>query len=289
MAEELDQSVVPPSMNNSEYEYVEVPETDAIQYEYVDENGNPIPPEMVNGDNIQYEYVDENGNPIDAENVQYEYVEQEENTPSLETPVADEDALEGYNVSQQAEMTNQQEELTVDMLGDIENSIPEESNAEQETAEVYEYVDENGNPVDPKTLENVEYTYEEVEVPSAEVGNMEESSEIVGVSDLETPVEEVPVPEVATEPGIASEGASISDLETPVEEVPVPEVVAEPEIASEGASISDLETPVEEVPVPEVAAEPEVASESTNISDLETPVEEVPVPEVVAEPEIASE
>ncbi|MBR6355709.1 MAG: hypothetical protein IKR92_02535, partial [Alphaproteobacteria bacterium] len=65
-----------------EYEYVDEngnpinQADDGAEYEYVDENGNPINP----SDDVEYEYVDENGNPINpSDDAEYEYVDEDGN------------------------------------------------------------------------------------------------------------------------------------------------------------------------------------------------------------------
>lgn len=50
-------------------------EVNADEWEYVDENGNPINPDEVNAD--EWEYVDENGNPINPD--EWEYVDENGN------------------------------------------------------------------------------------------------------------------------------------------------------------------------------------------------------------------
>ena len=57
---------------------------DEEEYEWVDENGNPI----VGGDDEEWEWVDENGNPINGDDdgeYEYEYVEEDEDTSSNNT------------------------------------------------------------------------------------------------------------------------------------------------------------------------------------------------------------
>ncbi len=70
--------------DDDEWEYVDengnpIAPSDNDEWEYVDENGNPITP----SDNDEWEYVDENGNPITpSDNDEWEYVDENGNVIS---------------------------------------------------------------------------------------------------------------------------------------------------------------------------------------------------------------
>ncbi|MBQ9035401.1 MAG: hypothetical protein IJ099_05510, partial [Alphaproteobacteria bacterium] len=105
---------------NQEWEYVDengnpVETDDADEWEYVDENGNPVEAD----DADEWEYVDENGNPVEADDAdEWEYVDENGN------PVEADDADEWEYVD--------------------ENGNP----VEADNADEWDYVDENGNPVE---------------------------------------------------------------------------------------------------------------------------------------------
>ena len=76
---ENSQTSVNSSFNNPSNEA-----SDEEEYEWVDENGNPIE----GGDDEEWEWVDENGNPINGDDdgeYEYEYVEEDEDTSSNNT------------------------------------------------------------------------------------------------------------------------------------------------------------------------------------------------------------
>ncbi len=102
---------------NDEWEYVDENgnpvNNDDGEWEYVDENGNPV-----NGDDGEWEYVDENGNPVNNDDGEWEYVDENGN------PVNSDDGEWEY----------------VDENGNPVNSDDGE----------WEYVDENGNPLPSK-------------------------------------------------------------------------------------------------------------------------------------------
>ena len=101
------------------------------EWEYVDENGNPI--DASDDGEWEYEYVDEDGNPSEQadDNTEYEYVDEDGN------PIEPSDDNTEYEY--------------VDENG---NPIdPSDDDTE------YEYVDEDGNPIDPSDDEEWEYEY----------------------------------------------------------------------------------------------------------------------------------
>ena len=105
--------------DTDEWEYVDedgtpVEASDTDEWEYVDENGNPVEA----SDTDEWEYVDENGNPVEASDTdEWEYVDENGN------PVEAKDTDEWEYVD--------------------ENGNPVEASDTNE----WEYVDENGNPV----------------------------------------------------------------------------------------------------------------------------------------------
>ena len=102
---------------NDEWEYVDENgnpvNNDDGEWEYVDENGNPV-----NNDDGEWEYVDENGNPVNGDDGEWEYVDENGN------PVNGDDGEWEY----------------VDENGNPVNGDDGE----------WEYVDENGNPLPSK-------------------------------------------------------------------------------------------------------------------------------------------
>ncbi len=97
---------------------------------------------QIEDENFEYEYVDENGNPVDG-NVEYEYVE-EENAP-------EESGVE-YEYVEEMDETGDGIEDGVEYEYVDENGDPA-----SESALGYEYVDEDGNPITDGSADLAEY------------------------------------------------------------------------------------------------------------------------------------
>ena len=105
------------------------------EWEYVDENGNPI----TDDDNAEWEYVDENGNPItDDDNAEWEYVDENGN------PVTDDGSAEWEYVDENGNPVTGDDDAEWEYVDENGNPITDDDNAE------WEYVDENGNPITKK-------------------------------------------------------------------------------------------------------------------------------------------
>ena len=221
-----------------QYEYVEVPEGDAQQYEetaeyeYVEAPAAEAP---ATEENVEYEYVEA---PAAEENVEYEYVE----APAAEAPAAEENVEYEYVEAPAAE-----------------------ASATEENVE-YEYVEAPAAEA-PATEENVEYEY--VEAPAAEAPAAEENVEYEYV---EAPAAEAPAAEENVEyeyveaPATTDETPALPEPELPPEEDELPPPAGMPEEAAPVAAEPAL-PPEEETPEPAAPAQPE------------------PVAEAVAEPE----
>ena len=76
--EYVDENGNPVNNDDGEWEYVDENgnpvNNDDGEWEYVDENGNPV-----NGDDGEWEYVDENGNPVNGDDGEWEYVDENGN------------------------------------------------------------------------------------------------------------------------------------------------------------------------------------------------------------------
>ena len=76
--EYVDENGNPVNNDDGEWEYVDENGNsvngDDGEWEYVDENGNPV-----NGDDGEWEYVDENGNPVNGDDGEWEYVDENGN------------------------------------------------------------------------------------------------------------------------------------------------------------------------------------------------------------------
>ena len=128
--------------------------TSKDEWEYVDENGNPVEPSGAEED--EWEYVDENGNPVEpsgAEEDEWEYVD--ENGNPVEPNGAEEDEWEYVDENGNPVEPNGAEEDEWEYVD--ENGNPVEPNGAEE--DEWEYVDEDGNPVEPSDAEEDEREY----------------------------------------------------------------------------------------------------------------------------------
>ena len=146
-----------------EYEYVEEEVgADGVEYEYVDEDGNPV---TADGEPIEYEYVDESGNPVAAaettEEVEYEYVDEDGN------PVSEDG-----------------EEVEYEYVDEDGNPVSAEDAAAYEDAEE-EPVAETSNVIHTEVSEDGEYEYsyetyeeeveEEIQQPTKPLNEVDDS------------------------------------------------------------------------------------------------------------------
>ena len=138
--EEIEQTFNDVPLENSDFAalFDETPPVAAEDdWEYVDENGNPLPNDSADD---EWEYVDENGNPLpnDSADDEWEYVDENGN-PLPEDSVDEDWEYVDENGNPLPEDSAEQEWEYVDENG---NPLPENS-AEDD----WEYVDENGNPL----------------------------------------------------------------------------------------------------------------------------------------------
>ena len=273
---------------DGEYEYVEVPAgDDDIQYEYVEAPADGSVP-----DGAEYEYVEV---PQGADNIQYEYVESPE-IPAVpaEAPVAEESGAYEYA----APAADGEQYEYVEVPADENGQPVAEESGEYEYVEVpagdtaaptaetaadgeqYEYVevpaDENGQPVAGESGE-----YEYVEVPESEAAApvatapapeqpIEESGEYeyaeIPAGEENVEYEYVEVPE-----GEAVDGEQYEYVEMPAE-APAPETTA----AAEEETPATAEAEPESAPAPEPET-PETAAEEPAVTaaELETPADAV--------------
>ena len=111
--------------------------TDDGQWEYVDENGNPLPDDATGDD---WEYVDENGNPLpdDAADEDWEYVDENGNPLPNDTTDDDWEYVDENGNPLPDDAADDDWEY-VDENG---NPLPDDAADDD-----WEYVDENGNPL----------------------------------------------------------------------------------------------------------------------------------------------
>jgi|GEM_PF-2680873 len=266
-----------PNAEEVEYEYVEVPEGDAQQYEETAEYEYVEAP----ADDIQYEYVEvpEGDAQQYEETAEYEYVE----APAAEAPAAEENVEYEYVEAPAAETPATEENVEYEYV----EAPAAEAPAAEENVE-YEYVEAPAAET-PATEENVEYEY--VEAPAAEAPAAEENVEYEYV---EAPAAETPAAEENVEyEYVEAPAAEASATEENVEY----EYVEAPATTDETPALPEPELPPEEDELPPPAGMPEevapVADEPVLPPEEEIPepvaAQSEPIAETVAEPEHAPE
>ena len=260
-----------PNAEEVEYEYVEVPEGDAAQYEETAEYEYVEAP----ADDIQYEYVEvpEGDAQQYEETAEYEYVE----APAAEAPATEENVEYEYVEAPAAETPATEENVEYEYVEAPAAGAP----ATEENVE-YEYVEAPAAEA-PAAAENVEYEYVEAPAPTEETPALPEP---------ELPPEEEELPPPA---GMPEEVAPVADepVLPPEEEIPEPvaaqsepiaETVAEPEHAPEPAdenlpaTADELESIAEQASAPIETPQPTTDAPAPAVSaeELET-VEPEPI------------
>ncbi len=126
-----------PSADEAEWEYVDengnpLPADDGEEWEYVDENGNPLPAD--GGE--EWEYVDENGNPLpDDGSEEWEYVDENGN------PLPSDGDEQWEYVDEDGNPISGDSDEQWEYVDEDGNPLPDDADGE------WEYVDENGNPL----------------------------------------------------------------------------------------------------------------------------------------------
>ena len=284
-----------------EYEYVEAPDAENIEYEYVEVPEGEVPP-PADGEQYEYEYVEapaDAATPPDGENVEYEYVE----VPEGEVPPAADGEQYEYEYVEAPADAAAQPAAENGEYEYVEAPAPE-AEEQYEYVEVpadeaaqYEYAEVPAGEAQPAGDEHYEY----VEAPAEQTEQKAEDYSIDDLFDEEdsAPVNEPPLPPETEEaaPAVvpeledtvpkppAEQEASVEDLETiSADFTPEPAPVAAP--AENGQSVSDLES-LEEASEPAPAPAPALAPEPE--PEVEAEPEVAPAPEAEAAPEIEAE
>ena len=253
-----------PNAEEVEYEYVEVPEGDAQQYEETAEYEYVEAP----ADDIQYEYVEvpEGDAQQYEETAEYEYVE----APAAEAPAAEENVEYEYVEAPAAEAPATEENVEYEYV----EAPAAEAPAAEENVE-YEYVEAPAAEA-PAAEENVEYEY--VEAPAAEAPAAEENVEYEYVEAPETAEETPALPEPELPPeedelpppaGMPEETAPVAAEPAlpPEEEAPEPAAPAAEPVAAQPEPVAEAVA----APVPEPAADedlPATADELESIAEM---------------------
>ena len=286
-----------PNAEEVEYEYVEVPEADAAQYEetaeyeYVEAPADDIQYEYVEvpdadtaqyEETAEYEYVEAPAAeaPATGENVEYEYVE----APAAEAPATEENVEYEYVEAPAAEAPATDENVEYEYV----EAPAAEAPATDENVE-YEYVEAPAAEA-PATDENVEYEY--VEAPAAE--------ETPALPEPELPPEEDELPPpagmpedavpVAAEPALPPE----EEISEPVAAQPEPVAVAAPEpadadlpaTADELESVAETAFAASNAPADELTAAPAASAEELETVEPE-PVENTATIDALANQTVA--
>jgi hypothetical protein len=137
-----------PADDSEEWEYVDedgnpVNTDDSEEWEYVDEDGNPVNTD----DSEEWEYVDEDGNPVNTDDSEeWEYVDEDGN------PVNTDGSEEWEYVDEDGNPVNTEGSEEWEYVDEDGNPVNTEGSEE------WEYVDEDGNPIDTDTVKENDLT-----------------------------------------------------------------------------------------------------------------------------------